>query len=354
MSSSNSGNSGKGTSGNSGKGTSGNSGKGESGSGNFLDKFMSFFSSGNLIAIIFIIVVLFFILIILWIIFSIRNKDLSNAEFLKSPIKLDALDSPFEVPNSDMPKPTVGREYTYSFWLYVDKLSQNTVKGLDKNGLPVDIPRDLLVFYRGSTDGVASANPLVFMDGQTNKLYIAIKTQDSQLAANITTTLGTAEEKERFKNTYDANVNLAAARTNNQFLNKSLGDKNHTNKHMILTIDYIPLQRWVNVTCVIDNKICTIFMDGEIYSVKSTEEYSKRSGNLIVDKTDGNVFVGKNIKVSNGATPDSYFSRLRFFNYGITMNEVKKIYNDGPAGGSMFGLPGMAYGVRSPIYKVGT
>ena len=328
------------------------------------------FFTGNIAAIVFIVIVLLFILVILWIIFNMKNKQLSNVEFIVSPIKLDALSSPVEIASTDLPKTTVGREYSYSFWTYVDKFNPSLVNGLNDTMVDeVTVPRDTLIFYRGSSGNVATANPIVFMDGETNKLYIAIKTEGTQMKTNfpINKTFS-KDRKERILNMFDANVNLAAIRNTNYFLNKDLSiEDEFINKYIILTIDYIPLQRWVNITFVIDNKICTVFMDGEIYSVKSTEEYKSMRGkelnirgqpidvNLIVDKTDGNIFVGKNAKISGGATPDSYFSRLRFFNYGITLPDVRKIYDQGPVGGSkLFGWQGTSYGIRSPVYKIGT
>jgi hypothetical protein len=325
------------------------------------------FSSGNLIAIILIIVVLLFIIVILWIIFSMKNKQLSEKQFLAKPVKLDALDTAFNVPNADLPTPKVGREYTYSFWIYVDKLDPKTIDGIN-SGMNTMVPQDKLVFYRGTADNITSANPIVSMDGQTNKLYIVIKTENSLLASGLQLNASKSQdEKARYLNTNDANTNLAAIRMNNYFLNKNISQQDSTtNKHIILTVDYVPLQRWVNITFVVDNKVCTVFMDGEIYSVKSTEEYKALrpkeidikgnlvNVNLIVDKTDGDIFVGKNKKISSESTPNGYFSRLRFFNYGVSLNEVRKIYNEGPVNGSLFGIPGISYGVRSPIYKLGT
>lgn len=336
-------------------------------SGNLLDIAKKTFSSGNVIALVLIIVVLLFILVILWIIFNIKNKQLTEKQFLSNPIKLDALDTAFNVPNADLPKPKVGREYSYSFWIYVDKLEPKTIDGV-KSGMNVTVPQDQLIFYRGTAENIRSANPIVSMDGQTNKIYIIIKTDNSLLASGLIAPVNqNSDNKARYLNSNDANVNLAAIRMNNFFLNKDAPQGSQTiNKHIVLTIDYIPLQRWVNITFVVDNKVCTVFMDGEIYSVKSTEEYKalrptetdirgkEVNVNLIVDRTDGDIFVGKNGRISNKATPNGYFSKLRFFNYGISLNEVRRIYNDGPISGSLFGIPGLAYGVRSPIYKLGT
>jgi hypothetical protein len=87
------------------------------------------------------------------------------------------------------------------------------------------------------------------------------------------------------------------------------------NKHIIMPIDYVPLQRWVHVLFTVDNKLVTVYMDGEIYSVKSVDELKTAKQlpeNLVFDKTTGSMFVGKNPLIGNGSTMTGYLSRLSF------------------------------------------
>jgi hypothetical protein len=284
---------------------------------------------------------------------------LTGIQLTSKPIKLDELTTPTEIASKEMPKPVVGREYSFSFWLYIDNFTQTFTR--DGNGKM--IPIDKLIFYRGSAGDISQANPVVFMDGLSNKLHIAIKTQESSLTS--------------IPNRLDYNANLYNIKFMNYFMNPKLKIRDTSdplqpaiNKYVVLTVDYVPLQRWVNITFIIDNKLCTVFMDGEIYSVKSTEEFKAIREkeldlrgrpidvNIIVDKTDGNLYIGKNA-VGGRTTVPGYLNRLQFFNYAMSVSEVKSVYESGPLGRKLFGGAksgggGMStvYGVRSPIYKV--
>lgn len=296
-------------------------------------------------------VVLLFIVVIVYIMFTLKSSKLTGKQLTAKPIKLDELAAPLEIASSEMPKPVVGREYSYSFWLYLDSYPQT----FNRNGQGNLTPVDKLLFFRGTAGDVSTANPVVFMDGLSNKLFIAIKSQDSTLTS--------------LPNRVDYNTNLYNIRFMNYFLNSSLKiretsnpDQPAINKYLILTVDYIPLQRWVNISFIIDNKITTVFMDGEIYSVKSTEEFKTLREperdvrnrpldiNLIVDKTDGNLYIGKNA-VGGKTTVPGYLSKLQFFNYAMSINEVKAVYESGPLG-KTFGGVKIPYGIRSPVYKL--
>lgn len=289
------------------------------------------------------ITVLLFVAVILYITFAMKGSNLKGKALTTLPIRLEKLESPIEITSSDIPKPVVGREYTYSFWLYLDSFEQE-YDNVNKR------PVHKLVFYRGNPGDATTANPLVMVDGQSNKLYIVIKTAGSSLSASFN------------KN---VNTDLHEILANNYFLtDKQLTDP-VVNKHIVMGIDYVPLQRWVHVGVVIDNKLVTVFLDGEIYSVKSVDEFKAsrqpakdRLGrtidyNLILDKTEGNIFIGRGL-VGNKRAPNGFLGNLSFYNYALTSDDIKAVYNRGPIKGntvmSMFGMN--QYGVRSPIYKM--
>jgi hypothetical protein len=298
-----------------------------------------------------IVVVLLFLVVILYILFMIKSPKLSGKELISKPLRLDQLANPKEISNSQMPLSVVGREYSYSFWVYVDSYDQTYTTTNGKM-----LPIDKLVFYRGTAGTVIGANPVVFMDGLSNKMHIAIKTQGSvpQSVAGV-----------------DYNANLYNIRSMNYFQNPQLKLRDQSalqpaiNKYLLISIDYVPLQRWVHVSFVVDNKLLTIYMDGEIYSVKSTDEYKALREqeldlrgnpidvNVIVDKTDGNLYVGKN-SVGNRNVMSGYLSRLQYYNFALPLTEVKRQYAQGPQKTGLFGLGGMDwnYGIRSPVYKL--
>ena len=302
-------------------------------------------SMGKLPILIMIAVVLLaFVAVIIYISFELKSSNLKGKQLIKQPIKIDELKSPVVVEGGDIPKSAVGREYTYSYWLYIEDASQSGTAAPDGTFSPK------MIFYRGSDTSLADANPIVMMDGKTNKLYFVIKTQGSSLPVGNNTSV---------------NNNLSNIINRSYFLNPNFTmDTVDVHKHIILSIDYIPLQRWVNVTTVIDNKIITVFMDGEIYSVKTVDEYKTSKApefdasnkvkdyNLIIDKTENNIFIGK-FGNNFASQVNGYISNLQFFNYAVSINEVKKIYMRGPLSKNFLQLIGISsYGMRSPIYKI--
>jgi len=302
-----------------------------------MSKLGEFTGESTLIVILIIAFALLFIIVIIYITFKIKSSSLQGKRLTQVPLKLDKMSAPFEVPGAIIPTPMVGLEYTYGFWMYIENLEQTG--GSHR-----------MIFYRGESGNLTNANPVVVMDGLSNKLYIVIKTTNSSLSsANLPQPTSASAV------TYEGD--LSNITKFNCFNNKSdptcIG---YENKHIILPIDYIPIQRWVHVMFSVDNKLVTVYMDGEIYSVKSVDELKTMknlSENLVLDKTVGSVFVGKNPKIGNGNTMTGYLSRLEFFNYALSLNDVKRIYSSGPLSRGILSMLGLSnYGVRAPIYRI--
>jgi len=301
-----------------------------------------------------IVIVLLFMFVIIYILFMIKSPRLSGKQLISDPVRLNQMDTPTEIASSLLPPSSVGREYSFSFWIYLDSYDQTYTASDGKMLMPID----KMVFYRGVSGSVMGANPVVFMDGLSNKLYIAIKTQNS--SPDNKPELGV-----------DYNANLYNFRSMNYFTNPKLKLRDQSalqgaiNKYMLVGVDYVPLQRWVHIAFVVDNKLLTVFVDGEIYSVKSTDEYKTMREseldirgrpidvNVIADKTDGNVYVGKNGAVGSGTAAPGYLSRLQYFNYALPLTDVKRQYGQGPTKTGLFGINGVwSYGIRSPLYKL--
>ena len=192
------------------------------------------------------------------------------------------------------------------------------------------------------------------MDGISNKLYVAIKTKNSSLQ-NVLPKVNYSFNLNTIKNmNYYQNTSLKLSDVSNPIYPG-------INKHIISTIDYVPLQRWVNISIVINNKYTIIYMDGEIYSVKSTEDVATTryevnavgqpiQNSLIVEKTEGNIFIGKGPIGGNVGAP-GVLGSLDFFNYAISLDEAKKIYQKGPDTG-VLSIGESEYGFRTPVYKL--
>lgn len=98
------------------------------------------------------------------------------------------------------------------------------------------------------------------------------------------------------------------------------------------------------------DNILTVYMDGDIYSVTTTADIRVSSGKPrpVVRSSFGDGFIGD---ISN-STP-GFISKLAFYNYALTQDEILTIYNNGPVTKSMLSFFGIAnYGLRSPIYNL--
>jgi len=244
-----------------------------------------------------------------------------------SPMPTDLSTSKFDsLRNSNKMPNTFAREFTYSFWVYLRSINK---KSEEEN-------KYKLVFMRTEQETdqyFKRANPIVYFDKNSNKLIIKIRTTDADNTSQTSS--------------------LPVDNINDDF---------HNDKclYSTLTVDYVPLKRWVNVIINVDNNRVTLFVDGDIYETilvnrkpddcTSTEFSESR----VVSETAGNVILGENTD-NNVYVPDGLISKLQFFNYSLkTPSDIRKIYDNGPVESQSFlqkfGVPNL--GLRNPIYNI--
>ena len=301
--------------------------------------------------IIFILVVVFtFIAIILYIIYALRSNNLTASKVNQTPIEINTIQTPTVFDSGLLPKPLSGTEFALSFWVYIDNIQQTYQTNYGSTPQNVTTNGQLILFQSGSAVTLGTANFVTFMDSTSNKMYIAIKTINNSLDSTC-------------------NGNVQNIITNNYYMNtKNSLLQNldaHINNYVIIAIDYVPLQRWVNLSVIIDNKLITTMIDGEIYSIQTTDqiqssrpvEYDANNNPLtrpvIIDMPSGNLYVGKNPQINNGIVASGYVGNINYWNYAPSISDLKNFYNNGPIGGwSLLRKLGIAYGVRSPVYKL--
>ena len=84
-----------------------------------------------------------------------------------------------------------------------------------------------------------------------------------------------------------------------------------------ITIDNIPVQKWVNVVIRIQNRTIDVYVNGTLTQRKNMEVVPKQNY--------GNIYVGDNINGMNG-----YISALRYYNHAIGVGEIQNILYKGP------------------------
>jgi hypothetical protein len=200
--------------------------------------------------------------------------------------------------NVSLPSQQNGKEYSMSFWIY---LSSDSAESTSE-------PK--FVIGRGtSKTAVASHTPLFYMDPNVNKMHLVMK-----------------------------NTNSGNFSTLSQL---------HASQPRMLTIDYMPFQRWVNVIAVVDQNYVQLFMDGELRQV---DDLSTATRSQVVSDSSGDIYVGGDSSVMS---IKGYVSKVQWLNYAVTIDHAKIIYRAGPLRKtilSSIGLP--MYGLRSPFVRI--
>ena len=287
--------------------------------------------------------VTFYVLFHLFRIF--KKTDLKTVTFLKKATRIPTA-SLKKINDDDMPVLYNGNEYAYSIWMYIEQVS------------PSFNPK--LIYFRNSGEMLRGASPILYMDPDFVRMHILIKTS-SEVSSTKRDTLKEIHE------------NLDC-------------------DYLKLTVNYVPMQRWVNVIVVVDNEYIQLFFDGELRKVidvtdtknmienynhstgtdhdstylekyKCTDsdgnrilngccnERNKCCGTRSVTADSGNMYIGRH---QLNESVEGFVSKVQFFNYAVTIDHARLIYQSGPLHKSIFSYFGLPlYGIRNPVYKLG-
>lgn len=196
-----------------------------------------------------------------------------------------------------LPSQSHGKEFSMSFWVYIDN------EEMEKTSEP-----KFIIGRMHNSTATASANPLVYMDASENKMHVVVRTN--------------------FNLGYNTLAGLHAADVPK------------------MTVDYIPLQRWVNVILVVDQNYVQLFVDGELRNVNDLSQGKNR---VVMDST-GNIYTGG---TTNIAAFKGYISKVQWFNYAVTIDHAKIVYGAGPLRKTVLSLLGLPlYGIRNPFVRI--
>lgn len=229
---------------------------------------------------------------------------------------------------SMVPKATNGKRISFSFWIYIHDLQkfQGTVRH---------------VFHRGDqaidvTSAQNGPSPYVFLDSEKNKLYILMAPID--LPATVKTAVD--------------------AMTNPQDKARYMASRYG------IVVDYVPIQRWVHIGVTVNENagggIISAFVDGElIKTISSGSTATVGSTSVAADITRlnldkvGDIWVGGSPSENVGPGFAGLVSKITFFNYDLNAKDMYRDYLSGPIDSMMarLGLP--AYGIRTPLYRIG-
>jgi hypothetical protein len=245
---------------------------------------------------------------------SIFKQNKIIIDGTKTPILCNTLS---KIPITTYAESGNGKRRSYTFWIYINDL--NKYQDLYKH-----------VFHIGAMDNALAAFPYVFLDKTENKLHIRF----SSKTANYSTTFGNGL-KDVENLTDDQRIN---------FMENGI------------TIDYIPIQRWVHIAVVINENsnggTIMSYVDAEYTKVVTTNDLINGKTIKIKDfdmDLKGDLYVGGSEENYCGFS--GLLSKVTIYNYDINDKDIYDDYNTGPLNGFMARYVG-AYGIRSPIYKI--
>lgn len=250
------------------------------------------------------IVMLLILWVVVYIVKGIVYSNLTRVMLVKDRVPLQG--NSFQVVAENMPAAINGNDYTYGFWI---KLASFEISATHK-----------LLWYRADTAASMRGCPVCLLNKSSNKMHFL-------LATNLT------------------RMDI----TRNDIMAKDMVDLRSSEKMAIVTLDYMPMSRWTHIAIVVRDRYVTLLVDGEVYSNGTVEGYA--SPGAVIIPPSGTIYIGGEPKVSGELT------KMEFCNYAASIDEVAQMYSMGPdfrlvAVGGIINLP--QYGIRSPIYKIGS
>ena len=364
-----------------------------------LDNAMSY-AKENPMTIVLVATAILVIYLAFYAIYMLQRQDLNGEILIGNPVKA----STYRMVSVDkIPKSLNGEESSMSFWIYINDLTTGSYKHIaHRSGDDYGPPGDVL---KGS--------PFIYLDKNSNRMFIRFDTSanvaaDKQypevemtVATNSITVTSTTDKSEidgklasivtSSGQVYDVNgngYNVAGVDSNEDGTYSSFtatdapdgplyftkSNKNSRTFHKYdrddneigvndtwsgITIDYIPLQKWTNITYVVKEQVIIVFVDGDIYKTIT------RGSNKLVQHDTANLYIGGTTAIpqskSTGdsdldqskapTTFDGYLSKFEYFNYALPLSSVTNIYSKGPMDKGLvdtLGLPNL--GVQSPVY----
>jgi len=309
--------------------------------------------------------------VVAYVLYWVINKTISQQQSYLIPESRIPLDvrsvNPVHFSGKNIPASGNGYRASISFWIFVNDIQVNT--GTIRH-----------VLHRGQeTDVIGTSNPYIYLDPNTNQMYVTYAATTS--TNTFTSTVNGV--KYNYTNTSQAPSVQQVGGTVPLNSNNIVTGGNPTNAEIAfmnavrgIDIPYIPLQRWVHVAIVVNEDAVlggsiSAYVDAELVNSKTTT--TTQIASLLNNATPGqqlttqpvfnitdvnldypgDVWLGGAVGSPIGPGFSGMLSMISFYNYDLNANDIYQIYKKGPVDNflSKLGLP--AYGIQSPIYKIG-
>lgn len=276
-------------------------------------------SSTALILTVIAVLVLIIIIIVYLVRHVIHNGSMKDVHIYKKAPKQLYNKTATVISSGQIPVVRAGEDFAVSMWIYVADVQPTTLGKL----VLMRIPQPSSISTAPGSQPFRTANPIVFMDPSSNKLYVAMRTNLSGSNVFEPTTLMSIV-------TTPANIN----------------------PFVVATIDYLPMQRWIHLVCGARDGVMSIHMNGSLYTVEQTRAViSMSSGDFVLGTPSASY--GPIANETRG-----FISNIRMMNYMPSQERIEGLFAYGPAtgGAGILAKVGISsdYRVRSPIYRLGS
>lgn len=251
--------------------------------------------------------IIIIVLIMFYIIWLVRYYNHSSKTLINSPKALDKSKA-YSLDTSDSTA-----EHSYSFWVYykdVSIMDSNKIILMRTSNLTEKATGKSLVSV-GENDKPDPTLIVASVKG-TNRLFVSVPIIPLDSGIPVT---GISLES-----MFPTSVNY------------------ESHGYVSAVIDYIPIQQWVHIAIVCRKTEFTIYMNGDVYSVKTSidkliRKYENGTGPLTTPKlfasSSGKVVAGDN-SMSN-----ALMNKLVYHNFAISHADVISSYNKGPTSWSL-------------------
>jgi phosphate/sulfate permease len=285
------------------------------------DSFAAMTSGGSdsifyLIVIVFLVAAIIAYFLYYFITDNILYQQKLDVEGTEVPIICNEL-SEFKItrvlPNSN------GIKRTYGFWIYINDI--NKYAGKFRH----------IAHLGENAAHIKDGCPYIFLDNRTNSVHVRFAPKKEPKSMTEFDTLNEIPDIDTLL-TYDG-------------------------KRCGITIQYVPVQRWVHIVIVVSDfngGIVYTYIDGELADVDNARERKLVLHELNFENKVGSLFVGGSVSNTtvNATGFSGLLSKFSIYNYDLNKNDIYKEYSRGPLNGLLTSLGIVSYGLRNPVYKL--
>jgi len=222
----------------------------------------------------------------------------SQAVIVVPSITPATLSTPLTKPGASLPALYEGGEYSFNTWIYINDYSVKS--GSNKHVL--------------SIGGTNFLTLLMYLGPYKNSLHIRVHTKD--LGKNVPSSGTPSTNVAGGTSIQDYNDLSITASLNNMFNGPAVGTMGDDTKPC--DIPMIDMQRWVQVTVTLNNKICDVYVDGKLARSCILSSFFK------VDKA------ALSMKLLDQGGFGGFLSNTSVYNYALNPEQVWRMYMAGP------------------------